>query len=120
MVLVGDAVHARSNSSGQGASPAIESALELARYLRDLPEAFAAYEGLRRRRAMRVARRGARVKPGQDTGTGRQAPATGAAAGGGGQESPCGSSANLAPEQCFTNRLGPHPWCSQAVTPSPR
>ncbi|MGG2461060.1 FAD-dependent monooxygenase [Streptomyces sp. RGM 3693] len=53
MVLVGDAVHAPSSSSGQGASLAIESAVELARCLRDLPthrEAFAAYEALRRPR----------------------------------------------------------------------
>src|SRR4051794_30680963 len=47
MVLVGDAVHAPSNSTGQGASLAIESGVELARCLRDLPDlgaAFAAYE----------------------------------------------------------------------------
>lgn len=53
MVLVGDAAHAPSSSSGQGASLAIESAVELARCLRDIPghaEAFAAYEGLRRSR----------------------------------------------------------------------
>ncbi|WP_369360460.1 FAD-dependent monooxygenase [Streptomyces sp. cg2] len=53
MVLVGDAVHAPSSSSGQGASLAMESAVELARCLRDLPthgEAFAAYEALRRPR----------------------------------------------------------------------
>ncbi|WP_203236602.1 FAD-dependent monooxygenase [Nocardia panacis] len=53
MVLVGDAAHAPSSSSGQGASIAIESAVELARCLRDLPspeEAFAAYERLRRGR----------------------------------------------------------------------
>jgi 2-polyprenyl-6-methoxyphenol hydroxylase-like FAD-dependent oxidoreductase len=64
MVLVGDAVHAPSNSSGQGASLAIESAVELARCLRDLhdvPAAFAAYEGLRRRRVERVTARGARI-----------------------------------------------------------
>ncbi|MGP8296741.1 FAD-dependent monooxygenase [Streptomyces inhibens] len=53
MVLVGDSAHAPSSSSGQGASLAIESAVELARCLRDLPtptEAFAAYVGLRRPR----------------------------------------------------------------------
>jgi 2-polyprenyl-6-methoxyphenol hydroxylase-like FAD-dependent oxidoreductase len=53
MVLVGDSVHAPSSSSGQGASLAIESAIELARCLRDLPTpaaAFTAYENLRRRR----------------------------------------------------------------------
>ncbi|WP_330460794.1 FAD-dependent monooxygenase [Streptomyces sp. NBC_00820] len=53
MVLVGDAAHAPSSSSGQGASLAAESAVELARCLRDLPTpeaAFTAYEGLRRAR----------------------------------------------------------------------
>jgi 2-polyprenyl-6-methoxyphenol hydroxylase-like FAD-dependent oxidoreductase len=53
MVLVGDAAHAPSSSSGQGASLAVESAIELARCLRDLPTpsaAFAAYERLRRGR----------------------------------------------------------------------
>ncbi|MEV4623241.1 FAD-dependent monooxygenase [Asanoa sp. NPDC049573] len=53
MVLVGDAAHAPSSSSGQGASLAAESAIELARCLRDLPDpaaAFTAYEGLRRPR----------------------------------------------------------------------
>jgi 2-polyprenyl-6-methoxyphenol hydroxylase-like FAD-dependent oxidoreductase len=64
MVLVGDAVHAPSNSTGQGASLAIESAIQLARCLRDLPDpisAFAAYEGLRRERVEKIARRGART-----------------------------------------------------------
>ena len=64
MVLVGDAAHAPSNSSGQGASLAIESAVELARCLRDLPDAataFAAYEGLRRARVEGVAARAAKV-----------------------------------------------------------
>lgn len=64
MVLVGDAVHAPSNSTGQGASLAVESAVELARCLRDLPDpssAFAAYEGLRRDRVESIARRGARL-----------------------------------------------------------
>jgi 2-polyprenyl-6-methoxyphenol hydroxylase-like FAD-dependent oxidoreductase len=64
MVLVGDAVHAPSNSTGQGASLSIESAIELARCLRDLPDpssAFAAYEGLRRERVEKITRRGART-----------------------------------------------------------
>jgi 2-polyprenyl-6-methoxyphenol hydroxylase-like FAD-dependent oxidoreductase len=63
MVLVGDAVHAPSNSSGQGASLAIESAVQLARCLRDLPlaDAFAAYERLRRARVERVASRAAKI-----------------------------------------------------------
>ena len=64
MVLVGDAVHAPSNSTGQGASLAIESGIELARCLRDAPDvgaAFAAYEALRRPRVEAIARRGARI-----------------------------------------------------------
>ena len=64
MVLVGDAVHAPSNSTGQGASLAMESAIQLARCLRDLPDmpsAFAAYEGLRRPRVEKIAARGARL-----------------------------------------------------------
>ncbi|MGI5221107.1 FAD-dependent oxidoreductase [Nocardia sp. CA-290969] len=64
MVLVGDAVHAPSNSSGQGASLAIESAVELARCLRDGPDpetAFASYERLRRSRVEGVAARAAKI-----------------------------------------------------------
>ncbi|MBF6295135.1 FAD-dependent oxidoreductase [Nocardia farcinica] len=64
MVLVGDAVHAPSNSSGQGASLAVESAVQLARCLRDLPDpgaAFAAYERLRRTRVEGIAARAARI-----------------------------------------------------------
>ena len=64
MVLVGDAVHAPSNSTGQGASLAMESAIELARCLRDMPDsasAFAAYERLRRPRVEKIAARGARI-----------------------------------------------------------
>jgi 2-polyprenyl-6-methoxyphenol hydroxylase-like FAD-dependent oxidoreductase len=64
MVLVGDAVHAPSNSTGQGASLAMESAIQLARCLRDLPDvssAFTAYERLRRTRVEKIAARGARI-----------------------------------------------------------
>jgi 2-polyprenyl-6-methoxyphenol hydroxylase-like FAD-dependent oxidoreductase len=64
MALVGDAVHAPSNSSGQGASLAIESAVQLARCLRDIdevPAAFAAYERLRRARVEGVAARAAKI-----------------------------------------------------------
>ncbi|MGW1741413.1 FAD-dependent monooxygenase [Nocardia sp. NPDC001965] len=64
MVLVGDSVHAPSNSSGQGASLAVESAIELARCLRDIPDptsAFAAYEALRRGRVEGVAARAAKI-----------------------------------------------------------
>jgi FAD-dependent urate hydroxylase len=63
MVLVGDAVHAASPASGQGAAMAFEDALTLARCLRDLPSApgaFAAYERLRRPRVERVVARGKR------------------------------------------------------------
>ena len=57
MVLVGDAAHAPSPSSGQGVSLAVESALELARCLRDLPDpatAFSTYESLRRGRVEKI------------------------------------------------------------------
>ena len=63
MVLIGDAAHATSPASGQGASMAIEDAVELGRCLRDLPEpdaAFAAYERLRRSRVEQVVADGAR------------------------------------------------------------
>lgn len=62
-VLVGDAAHAPSPSSGQGASLALEDAVELARCLRDrdsVGEAFSAYEEIRRRRVERVVAAGAR------------------------------------------------------------
>jgi 2-polyprenyl-6-methoxyphenol hydroxylase-like FAD-dependent oxidoreductase len=64
MVLVGDSAHAPSPSSGQGASLAAESAIQLARCLRDLPDvprAFAAYERLRRPRVEKVAARAAKT-----------------------------------------------------------
>ncbi|GGA06741.1 FAD-dependent oxidoreductase [Dyella caseinilytica] len=64
MVLVGDAVHAPSSSSGQGASLAIESAVQLARCLRDLPspvKAFTCYEQLRRVRVEKVAANAAKT-----------------------------------------------------------
>ncbi|MFI9009037.1 FAD-dependent oxidoreductase [Actinosynnema sp. NPDC053489] len=63
LVLVGDAAHATSPSSGQGASLAFESAVQLARCLRDLPheEAFRAYESLRRDRVERIIAQAART-----------------------------------------------------------
>jgi len=64
MIVVGDAAHATSPSSGQGASMAIEDGVVLARCLRDLPDvpqAFAAYERLRRRRVERIVAHGART-----------------------------------------------------------
>lgn len=71
MVLVGDSAHAPSSSSGQGASLAVESAVELARCLRDLPsvpEAFAMYESLRRARVERVAAIAGKVNNGKAAG----------------------------------------------------
>jgi 2-polyprenyl-6-methoxyphenol hydroxylase-like FAD-dependent oxidoreductase len=61
--LIGDAAHATSPSSGQGASLAIESAVQLARCLRDLPheQAFAAYESLRRARVEKIIAMAART-----------------------------------------------------------
>ncbi|MFE5286635.1 FAD-dependent oxidoreductase [Nocardia sp. NPDC056611] len=64
MALTGDAIHAPSNTSGQGASLAIESGIELARCLRDIDDpamAFATYEALRRPRVEAVAARVARM-----------------------------------------------------------
>lgn len=71
MVIVGDAAHATSPSSGQGASMAIEDAVVLAKCLRDLPDlsrAFAAYEQLRRERVERVVAQGARSSSGKAAG----------------------------------------------------
>ncbi|WP_405150048.1 FAD-dependent monooxygenase [Sphaerisporangium sp. NBC_01403] len=73
MVLVGDSAHAPSSSSGQGASLAIESAVQLARCLRDLPDvpaAFAAYERLRRHRVEKVAARAAKTNNSKALGPG--------------------------------------------------
>jgi 2-polyprenyl-6-methoxyphenol hydroxylase-like FAD-dependent oxidoreductase len=64
IVLIGDAAHATSPSSGQGASLAIEDAVVLAKCLRDLPqptEAFAAYVRLRRKRVEKVVQYSARI-----------------------------------------------------------
>ncbi len=63
MVVIGDAAHAPTPSSGQGASLAIEDAVVLAKCLRDLPheQAFGAYERLRRARVERIAKVAARV-----------------------------------------------------------
>lgn len=64
MVLVGDAAHVPSNSSGQGGSLAIEGAIELAMCLRDLPtieQAFVAYDRLRRPRVERITARAQRA-----------------------------------------------------------
>lgn len=67
LVLVGDAAHAPSPSSGQGASMALEDAVVLATSLRDhasgpadLPTALHAYEQARRARVERIVKAGAR------------------------------------------------------------
>jgi FAD-dependent urate hydroxylase len=64
VALVGDAAHPTSPSSGQGASQAIESSLELARCLRDgptVPDSFAAYELARRAWVERIIARAAKI-----------------------------------------------------------
>jgi FAD-dependent urate hydroxylase len=70
MTLIGDAAHAASSSSGQGASLATESAVELARCLRDLPydQAFSTYEQLRRPRVERIIKLGARTNSNKSAG----------------------------------------------------
>ena len=63
MVIVGDAAHAASPASGQGASMAIEDAVVLAKCLRDVPDvatALGVYERLRRDRVERVVAQGKR------------------------------------------------------------
>jgi 2-polyprenyl-6-methoxyphenol hydroxylase-like FAD-dependent oxidoreductase len=68
MVIIGDAAHAPSPSSGQGGSMALEDAVVLAQALRDhadgdhpdVPAAFAAYEKARRERVEKIVAAGAR------------------------------------------------------------
>jgi FAD-dependent urate hydroxylase len=74
MIVIGDAAHAPSPTSGQGASLAIEDAVQVAKCLRDLPGpglAFATFEQIRRPRAEKVIKQAARVNTNK--------PATGAA-----------------------------------------
>ncbi|MEP6482634.1 MAG: NAD(P)/FAD-dependent oxidoreductase [Rhodoglobus sp.] len=71
MIIIGDAAHAASPSSGQGASMAIEDAAVLALCLRDapsIPAAFAAFEGIRRPRVTRIVRQGRRNGTGKTPG----------------------------------------------------
>jgi 2-polyprenyl-6-methoxyphenol hydroxylase-like FAD-dependent oxidoreductase len=68
MIIIGDAAHAASPSSGQGASMAIEDAVVLARCLRDgssVEASFVRYESLRRERVEKV------VAQGKKNGTGK-------------------------------------------------
>jgi 2-polyprenyl-6-methoxyphenol hydroxylase-like FAD-dependent oxidoreductase len=63
MVIIGDAAHAPSPTSGQGASMAAEDGVILAKALRDLgsiPDALAAYERERRTRVEKIVAFGAR------------------------------------------------------------
>ena len=71
VVLVGDAAHAVSPSSGQGASLAIEDAVVLAKCLRDVPGAEAAFRrchSLRRDRVEGVVAQGRRNGSGKTAG----------------------------------------------------
>lgn len=64
MIVIGDAAHAPSPTSGQGASLAIEDAVLLAKLLRDsgrLPIAFHDFELARRPRVERIIKQAARV-----------------------------------------------------------
>ncbi len=68
VVLVGDAAHAASPATGQGASMALEDAVVLAKALRDTPrDAFAGYERLRRPRAERNIEASAAATAGRPT-----------------------------------------------------
>ena len=71
MVLVGDAAHTTTPSSGQGASLALEDSIVLAKSLRDrssLSQALTAYEALRRPRIEKVARLARRTNQGKVAG----------------------------------------------------
>jgi FAD-dependent urate hydroxylase len=64
MIVIGDAAHAPTPTSGQGASLSIEDAVVLAQCLRDLPRpphAFARFQELRRPRAERIIKQAARI-----------------------------------------------------------
>jgi 2-polyprenyl-6-methoxyphenol hydroxylase-like FAD-dependent oxidoreductase len=64
MIVIGDAAHAPTPTSGQGASLSIEDAVVLAQCLRDLPspqQAFTRFQALRRPRAERIIKQAARV-----------------------------------------------------------
>ena len=64
MIVIGDAAHAPSATSGQGASLSIEDAVVLAQCLRDLPSpepAFTRFEALRRPRVEKIIKAAARI-----------------------------------------------------------
>ena len=71
MIVIGDAAHAPTPTSGQGASLSIEDAVVLAKCLRDLPtphQAFARFESLRRPRAERIIKQAARINSSKTAG----------------------------------------------------
>jgi 2-polyprenyl-6-methoxyphenol hydroxylase-like FAD-dependent oxidoreductase len=64
MLAIGDAAHAPSPTSGQGASLSIEDAVVLAKCIRDLPDtqaAFTRFEEMRRPRVERIIKWARRV-----------------------------------------------------------
>src|SRR5262249_61389039 len=74
-IIIGDAAHAPSPSSGQGASLAMEDGVVLAKCLRDaagVREAFEEFERVRRRRVERIVALGARSS--SSTAAGRLGP----------------------------------------------
>ncbi|HEU4397881.1 MAG TPA: FAD-dependent monooxygenase [Actinomycetota bacterium] len=71
MVVIGDAAHAPTPTSGQGASLAVEDAVVVAKCLRDLPDAqqaFARFEALRRPRVERIIKVAARINSNKTAG----------------------------------------------------
>jgi 2-polyprenyl-6-methoxyphenol hydroxylase-like FAD-dependent oxidoreductase len=71
MIVIGDAAHAPTPTSGQGASLSIEDAVVLAQCLRDLPtpqQAFARFEALRRPRSERIIKQAARINSSKTAG----------------------------------------------------
>ncbi len=72
MIVIGDAAHAPTPTSGQGASLAIEDAVVLAKCLRDLPDplrAFAHFESVRRPRVERIVKWATRMNRSKAPGT---------------------------------------------------
>jgi FAD-dependent urate hydroxylase len=64
MIVIGDAAHAPTPTSGQGASLSIEDTIVLAQCLRDLPTpevAFTRFQALRRPRVERIIKQAARI-----------------------------------------------------------
>lgn len=64
MIVIGDAAHAPTPTSGQGASLSIEDAVVLAQCLRDMPtpqHAFTRFQALRRPRAESIIKQAARI-----------------------------------------------------------